>query len=86
MVAAATPDGAFVWSFDPRALAIANPVLVTGGPNLLAYGDGKVVVINRAGAVIGHGVYTGQWDGSYPEVFRRRRACAGRGRRSTRPS
>jgi hypothetical protein len=69
MVAAATADGAFVWSFDPRTLAIANPVLVTSGPNLLAYGDGKVVVVNRAGTVIGHGVYTRNRDGSYPELF-----------------
>jgi hypothetical protein len=69
MVAATTPEGAFVWSFDPRTLAIANPLFVTGGPNLLAYGEGKVVVVNRAGAVIGHGVYTGQHDGNYPELF-----------------
>jgi hypothetical protein len=69
MVGATTPDGAFVWSFDPRTLAIADPALVTGGPNLLAYGQGKVVVVDRAGAVIGHGVYTGQRDGSYPELF-----------------
>jgi hypothetical protein len=69
MVAATTPDGAFVWSFDPRTLAIGNPELVTGGPNLLAYGEGKVVVVDRAGTVIGHGVYTGQRDGNYPELF-----------------
>src|ERR1700716_2564791 len=42
MVAATTADGAFVWSFDPRTLAIANPVLVPSGPNLLAYGARKV--------------------------------------------
>jgi hypothetical protein len=57
MVAAATADGTFVWSFDPRALGIANPELVTGGPNLLAYGEGHVAVIDRAGSVVGRGVY-----------------------------
>jgi hypothetical protein len=55
MVAAATPDGAFVWSFDPGSLGIANPTLVTSGPDLLAYGGGKVSVIDRSGNVIGHG-------------------------------
>jgi len=69
MVDATTPDGTFVWSFDPRTLAIADPELVTGGPNLLAYGEGKVVVVNRAGAVIGHGQYTAQRDGTYRDVF-----------------
>src|SRR5690349_19879758 len=29
MVAAATTDGAFVWSFDPAHLGIANPTFVT---------------------------------------------------------
>jgi hypothetical protein len=68
MVAATTADGAFVWSFDPRTLAIANPVLVTSGPNLFAYGEGKVAVIDRAGTVIGHGMYTGD-HGGYPVLF-----------------
>jgi hypothetical protein len=60
MVAAATPDGAFVWSFDPGHLGIADPTLVTNGPNLLAYGGGSVAVIDRTGAVIGHGAFPGQ--------------------------
>jgi hypothetical protein len=55
MVAAATPDGASVWAFDPGHLGIANPTLVTSGPNLLAYGGGSVAVIDRTGTVIGHG-------------------------------
>jgi hypothetical protein len=55
MVAAATPDGAFVWAFDPGHLGIAEPVLVTSGPNLLVYGGGRVAVIDRTGAVIGRG-------------------------------
>jgi len=59
-VAAATPDGAFEWSFDPAHLGIASPALVTGGPDLLAYGGGSVTVIDRTGTVIGHGAYTGR--------------------------
>jgi hypothetical protein len=31
-----------------------------GGPNLLAIGDGRVVVIDRTGAVIGRGTYSGE--------------------------
>jgi hypothetical protein len=68
-VAAATTDGAFVWSFDPHALGLGSPALVTSGPNLLAYGEGKVAVIDRAGNAIGHGVYNGLQDGGYPELF-----------------
>jgi hypothetical protein len=55
MVAAVTADGASVWAFDPGNLGIANPVLVTSGPNLLAYGGGSVAVIDRTGTIIGHG-------------------------------
>jgi hypothetical protein len=58
MVAAVTADGASVWAFDPGHLGIAAPVLVTSGPNLLAYGGGSVAVIDRAGIVIGHGTST----------------------------
>lgn len=60
MIAAATADGTFMWSFDPRVLGIANAELVTGGPNLLAYGEGKVAVIDRNGTIIGRGVLTTQ--------------------------
>jgi hypothetical protein len=68
-VAAASPDGTFVWSFEPRSLGIASPAFVTSGPNLLAYGGGKVAVIDRAGNVIGHGVYNGLPEGGYPELL-----------------
>ena len=60
MVAAMTADGTFRWAFDPHKLGIPDPVLVTGGPNLLAIGDGRVVVIDRTGAVIGRGTYGGE--------------------------
>src|SRR5579859_3397589 len=55
MVAAATPDGAFAWAFDPSHLGIADPTFATNGPDLLAYGAGSVAVIDRTGTVIGHG-------------------------------
>ncbi len=69
-VAATTPDGTFVWSFDPRSLRIAHPELVTGGPNLLAYGGGQVAVIDRTGTVLGRGAFIEQegFDG-YSELF-----------------
>ncbi len=69
MVAATTPGGTFLWSFDPGTVGIATPTLVTGGPNLFAYGDSQVAVIDRTGTVIGHGAYTkGQGPGS-PELL-----------------
>jgi hypothetical protein len=63
MVAAATADGAFAWAFDPRTLGFPNPQFVTGGPNLMAYGAGRVAVIDRTGKAIGHGVITNQKPG-----------------------
>jgi len=58
-VAATTADGTSLWAFDPHTIALPDPVLRTGGPNLLAIGDGRVVVIDRTGAVIGRGTYSG---------------------------
>ena len=58
-VAATTADGTSLWAFDPHTIGLADPVLLTGGPNLLAIGDGRVVVIDRTGAVIGRGTYGG---------------------------
>jgi hypothetical protein len=60
MVAAMTADGTSRWAFDPHTIGLSDPILLTGGPNLLAIGDGRVVVIDRTGAVIGRGTYSGE--------------------------
>lgn len=69
-VAAAKPDGTIVWSFDPARLGISTPSLVTGGSGLFVYGGGQVAVIDRAGAIVGHGTYSkGPALSWYPDIF-----------------
>jgi hypothetical protein len=70
MVAATTADGTSRWAFDPHTLGMPDPTLVTGGPNLLAIGDGRVVIIDRTGAVIGRGTYSGDSPmGAVPAMY-----------------
>jgi hypothetical protein len=56
-------DGAgnATWAFRPEDLKLGpQPALATAGPDLLAWGGGKVDVISSQGLVVGQGTYNAQ--------------------------
>src|SRR5689334_23365016 len=55
---AVSADGTWLWSFQTSSLHLQNPSFQTAGPHLLASDQaGAVVVIDRAGRIVGRGAF-----------------------------